>query len=119
MRRSIPMAYISASWTDCKTPAQLAKTAQGYCDQLKELGYLPVCPEMYLSMFLKSNNANDKVIDTEMSNELLRRCRVLVMCGEPGGEKMAAEVAKAEELRIIVTTLDGLEAVREYREAGK
>ena len=115
-RRSMPMAYISASWSDCKTPAQIAKAAQGYCDKLKEAGYLPVCPDMYLSMFLKRGNAKDKVIYKEMSEELLRRCRVLVVCDEPGGEKVAADVALAKRLRITVTSLDGIESVEKYLE---
>ncbi|MCF0130021.1 MAG: hypothetical protein HUJ70_15660 [Pseudobutyrivibrio sp.] len=118
-RRSMPMAYITASWADCKTSAQVAKTAQSYCDRLKEAGFLPVCPDMYLSMFLKRNNAKDKVIYKEMSEELLRRCRVLVVCDDPGGERVASDVAMAKRLRITVTSLDGIESVERYLEADR
>ena len=92
----------------------MAKTAQKYCAQIKEAGYIPVCPEMYLSMFLKRNNAKDKVLYKEMSEELLRRCRVLVVCGEPGGETVANDIALAKRLRIAITTLEGIEKVEEY-----
>ena len=68
MRRSIPLAYVTASYSDCSTGAQIAKAAQKYCTRIKEAGYIPICPDMYLSMFLKRNNAKDKVLYMEYIN---------------------------------------------------
>ena len=114
MRRSIPLAYVTASYSDCSTGAQIAKAAQKYCTRIKEAGYIPVCPDIYLSMFLKRNNAKDKVLYKEMSEELLRRCRVLVVCDELSGETVASDIALAKRLRIAITTLEGIEKVEEY-----
>ena len=114
MRRSIPLAYVTASYSDCTSGAQIAKAAQGYCTRIKEAGYIPICPDMYLSMFLMRNNAKDKVLYKEMSEELLRRCRVLVVCDELSGETVASDIALAKRLRITITTLEGIEKVEEY-----
>ena len=100
MRRSIPLAYVTASYSDCSTGAQIAKAAQKYCTRIKEAGYIPICPDMYLSMFLKRNNAKDKVLYKEMSEELLRRCRVLVVCDKPSGDIVANDITLAKRLRM-------------------
>ena len=45
MRRSIPLAYVTASYSNCTSGAQIAKAAQKYCTRIKEAGYIPICPD--------------------------------------------------------------------------
>ena len=44
----------------------------------------------------------------EMAGDLLRRARVLVVCGDRIDETVKNDVALAERLRITATTLDGI-----------
>ena len=47
-----------------------------------------------------------------MSRELLRRCRVLVVCGHVVTEEMKNDIAVAQRLGITATTLDGILSVK-------
>ena len=46
-----------------------------------------------------------------MSLELLRRCRILVVCGNDTDEAMKTDIAMAKKYHIAATTLDGILAV--------
>ena len=43
-----------------------------------------------------------------MAEELLRRCRVVVVCGKEISDGMTGEIALAKRLGIVTTTLDGV-----------
>ena len=45
-----PLAYITAPWSEDK--CENAKTAARYCRQVYDAGYSPVCPTMFLPLFL-------------------------------------------------------------------
>ena len=49
-----------------------------------------------------------------MSLEVLRRCRILVVCGNNITEEMTQEIWLAERLGIVTVTFDGLKEVSEY-----
>lgn len=50
-----PIAYITAAWSgDARADTQLAA---GYCRAVYEAGFSPVCPMLYLPLFL-----NDAVV---------------------------------------------------------
>lgn len=115
MRRSIPLAYVTASYSNCTSGAQIAKAAQKYCTRIKEAGYIPVCPGMYLSMFLKRNNAKDKVLYKEMSEELLRRCRVLVIYFH----KMNAVMEEADRREFLTHLIEMVEIYEEEQPNGQ
>ena len=43
-----------------------------------------------------------------MANELLRRSRILVVCGDSESEETLADIALAKHLRLPVTSFDGI-----------
>lgn len=47
-----------------------------------------------------------------MARDMLRRSRVLVVCGELIDENVKNDIATAERLRITATTLDGILTVK-------
>ncbi|WP_251317789.1 relaxase/mobilization nuclease domain-containing protein [Flintibacter muris] len=46
-----PLAYITAPWS--KNPHENAANAASYCRQVYDAGYSPVCPVLFLPLFLK------------------------------------------------------------------
>ena len=61
-----------------------------YSKTLFELGYVPICPCMMFSRFLSESVPEQREARRSMSLELLRRCRVLVVCSDELTEKMEA-----------------------------
>ena len=53
---------------------------------------------------------------SQISQQLLRRCRMLVVCGGEITAAMAGEIGAAEKLKLICTTLDGLAKIKEQNE---
>mgnify|MGYP001270152113 CR=1 FL=1 len=49
----------------------------------------------------------------QISQQLLRRCRMLVVCGNEITTAMAGEIGTAEKLKLICTTLDGLAKIKD------
>ena len=45
-----PMAYITAAWGN--NEFEVTETAAKYCRKLYEAGYTPICPPLYLPLFL-------------------------------------------------------------------
>lgn len=48
-----------------------------------------------------------------MSQILLKRCRMVVVCGDTFTLEMYVEISQAEKYKIICTTLEGLLKVQE------
>ncbi len=80
------------------------------CRALYDLGYLPVCPSLMFNRFLEVSCAEEREDSRIMSEEVLRRCRLLVTFGEINDE-MAREVLLARRLGIITTSFGGLSKV--------
>lgn len=105
-----PLAYITAPWNEDKCEA--AKSAARYCRQVYDAGFSPVCPQMFLPMFLTDSVPQEHNDGIEMARDYLRRSRVLVVCGDYVTESMKDDIATAERLRITATTLDGILTVK-------
>lgn len=105
-----PLAYITAPWSEdrCET----AKTAARYCRQVYDAGFSPICPPMFLPLFLTDSVPQEHNDGIEMARDYLRRSRVLVVCGDYVSESMKDDIATAERLRITATTLDGILTVK-------
>lgn len=69
---------------------------------------------MMFSRFLSDNVPEQREARRAMSLELLRRCRVLVVCGDEITEEMEAEVLFAKRLRIVSTTLSGIQTIAQH-----
>ena len=91
-----PLAYITAPWS--KNPHENAASAANYCRQVYDAGYSPVCPVLFLPLFLK--------------DEIPQEHKDGATNGQNG-------IATAERLRITATTLDGILTVKgQGREKG-
>ena len=101
-----PLAFISASWSRDELENRAA--ASKYCRAVYEAGYSPICPVLFHPCFLKVTNAKEHKDSREMSEELLRRSRILVICGDIVSDEVLSDIALARHLRIAATTLDGI-----------
>ena len=68
-------AYVSCSEEDSRVKVQK------YCRKIYELGYIPICPRFGFVPFLDESNAEDQQGLAQMSMLLLKRCRMVVVCG--------------------------------------
>ena len=106
-----PFAYVCSPYADA--PKANTIKAQQYSRRLYEMGYIPIAPHLLFPQFMNDNKPDERRDGLEMAQELLRRCRVVVMCGDEISDGMMAELGLAKRLGIVTTTLDGLQKVRE------
>ena len=100
------MAYITAAWSD--NEFEVTETAAKYCRKLYEAGYTPICPPLYLPLFLNDKVPQEHKDGIDMARDMLRRSRVLVVCGDVVDENVKNDIAIAQRLHITATTLDGI-----------
>ena len=55
---------------------------QKYCRKIYELGYVPICPRFGFLPFLDEGEAEDQQAYNRMSHLILKRCRMVVVCGK-------------------------------------
>ena len=105
-----PIAYITAPWgeDDVENTARAAK----YCREAYEAGFSPICPLLFLPLFLNGEIPQEHKDAVDMARDLLRRANVLVVCGKSVTESMKDDIAIAERLRITATTLSGILTVK-------
>ena len=104
-----PLAYISAPWGE--DHLKNATEAANFCRQVYEAGYSPVCPVLFMPTFLRGDTAAEVKDRKEMSDELLKRCRILVVCGDEVNDDVKSDIALAKHCRIAYTTIGGILAV--------
>lgn len=104
-----PLAYISAPWGEDNL--KNATDAASYCRQVYDAGYSPICPALFMPTFLKGDAPAEVKDRQEMSDELLKRCRILVVCGDTVNDEVKSNIALAKHCRIAYTTLGGILAV--------
>lgn len=105
-----PLAYITAAWSG-KQNLDTAQAAQ-YCRAVYEAGFSPICPLLYLPLFLNDAIPEEHKSGVDISRDLLRRSHVLVVCGSDVDEAVKNDIATAKRLNITATTLDGIMAVQ-------
>ena len=108
MKRSL--AYITAAWRG--DPAVDMEQAAHYCRVVYDAGYSPICPMLYLPLFLNDAVPEEHKNGIDMGRDLLRRSRVLVVCGHTVTESMKNDIAVAQRLGITATTLEGILTVK-------
>lgn len=105
-----PFAYITASWGE--NEFENTEDAAAYCRKVYEAGFAPICPLLFIPLFINDDIPQEHNDALDIGHEMLRRSRVLVVCGDSVDEAMKADIAIAERLRITSTTLDGILAVK-------
>ena len=101
------MAYVCC-------PAEESRVKeQRYCRKIYELGYVPICPRFGFLPFLEEGEAEDQQAYNRMSHLILKRCRMVVVCGKEVTGTMNTDISTADRLHIICTTLDGLIKIKE------
>lgn len=105
-----PLAYITAAWSGERSTD--TKQAARYCRAVYEAGFSPVCPRLYLPLFLNDAIPEEHKSGIDMSRDLLRRAHVLVVCGSGIDEEVKNDIAVAGRLNITATTLNGILTVK-------
>jgi hypothetical protein len=86
-----PLAYITAAWLG--GDSENAELAAQYCRTVYEAGFSPICPPLYLPLFLNDAVPEEHKSGIDMSRDLLRRSHVLVVCGHSMTEAMKNDIA--------------------------
>ena len=84
MSRTIPRAYVTAAWPKNRVDAE--DLARKYCGELVKAGYLPLCPVLAFSGIIGEDDPDGEKKRREMSEDLLKRARFLVVCGTANSE---------------------------------
>ena len=101
-----PLAYITSDWSDDEFEAQ--SMARKFCRNVYEAGFSPICPKLMYTDLFRDEVPQEHKDRLEMAAELLRRSRILIVCGDFMDEQVKDDVALAKRLRIPATTLDGI-----------
>lgn len=101
-----PLAYITAVWCDAEIEGK--EQALNYCRNVYEAGYSPICPRLMHTDFLDDKVPQEHSDRLSMAMELLRRCRIVVVCGSATDVQVKNDIALAKRYHIVATTLDGI-----------
>ncbi len=112
-----PFAYITAPWGE--NEFENTEDAAAYCRKVFDAGFAPICPLLFLPLFINDAIPQEHKDGLDIGHEMLRRSRVLVVCGDTVDEAMKADIAIAERLRITATTLDGILTVKGQGRSGE
>ena len=105
MSRTIPRAYVTAAWSKNRVEAE--DEARKYCRELVKAGYLPLCPVLAFSGIISEGDPDGDKKRREMSEDLLKRARFLVICGNKTNEYVKEDISIAKRAKVIPTTLAG------------
>ncbi len=105
-----PLAYLTAAWSG--QPEIDMELAAGYCRLAYEAGFSPICPLIYLPLFLDDGVPEEHKAGIDMARDMLRRSHTLIVCGETVDEDVKNDIAVAGRLGIAATTLEGVLAVK-------
>lgn len=106
MSRTIPRAYVTAAWSKNRVDAE--DEAKKYCSELVKVGYLPLCPILAFSGIISDDDPDGDKKRREMSEDLLKRARFLVICGGKMNEDVKEDISIAKRAKVIPTTLEGI-----------
>ena len=106
MSRTIPRAYVTAAWS--RNPVEANDQAKKYCGELVKAGYLPLCPVLAFSGVIAEDDPDGEKKRREMSQDLLKRARFLVVCGKKINDEVREDISIAKLSKVIPTTLEGV-----------
>ena len=110
-----PLAYITAAWSS-NFDVDIDQAAS-YCRAVYEAGFSPICPVLYLPLFLSREVPEEHKSSIDIGRDLLRRSHVLVVCGEEINEDVKNDIATAQRLKITATTFDGIMTIKKQGRA--
>ena len=94
-------------------PDVFKELAARYCRMAYEAGFSPICPILYLPLFINDAIPEEHKNGIDMRRDMLRRSHVLVVCGDEVDEDVKNDIAVAKRLNITATTLDGILTVNQ------
>ena len=106
-----PLAYITAAWSGI--PEVDNDLAVAFCRAAYKAGLSPICPQLYLPLFLNETIPEEHKDGIDMARDMLKRSRVLLICGESIDEAVKNDIAIAQRMNITATTLDGVLTVNQ------
>ena len=92
-----PLAYITAAWYGGDT--ENAELDAQYCRAVYDAGFAPICPALFLPLFLNDAVPEEHKSSIDIGRDLLRRSRVLVVCGHTVTESMKNDIADRVPIR--------------------
>lgn len=101
-----PWAYVTAAWSTDRSRAK--RSAKRYCRKLYEAGYTPICPLLSLPEIINVSNADEFKDYIDMSEDMLRRSRILVVCGTTVDETVLTDIAIANRFHVASSTMRGV-----------
>ena len=111
-----PLAYITSDWSDDEFEAR--SMARKFCRNVYEAGFSPICPLLYLPLFLNDSVPEEHKAGIDMRRDMLRRSHTLIVCGSAVDEDVKNDIAVAGRLGIAATTLEGVLAVKGHGTPG-
>lgn len=103
-----PLAYVTAAWSTYDSVTMMVQ-ANSFCRRVYEAGYNPICPMMMHKGFIHEDDVQEKGDAVSMASDILRRCRILVVCGKAKDKQVQDDMALASRLNIVSSTLEGIE----------
>lgn len=97
---------MTAAWS--RNPTVAREEARRYCSELTREGYLPLCPVLAFDGIFSEEDSDAHKRRREMSEDLLRRARFLVICGSRQNDDVKDDIAVARKAKVIVTSLEGV-----------
>lgn len=88
------------------------KMAREYCRKAYKAGYLPLAPHLLFPQFLSDNVPEERENGMAMAKALLRRCRLIMVCGDTVTDGMMEEIMLANRLNMPVAPLEETLTVR-------
>ena len=104
-----PWADVTSAWSADRSKAK--RSAKRYCRKLYEGGYTPICPLLSLPEVIDVSNADEYKDYMDMSEDMLRRSRILVVCGTAVNETVLTDIAIANRFHVASSTMRGVLSV--------
>ena len=73
-----PLAYLTAAWSG--EPDVDMELAAHYCRLAYEAGFSPICPLLYLPLFLNDSVPEEHKAGIDMRRDMLRRISIPALC---------------------------------------
>lgn len=112
-----PIAYV-CSPTNTKIIFNSKKACE-YSRTIYDHGYTPIAPHLLFPQFMDESIAEECNEMTMMNKVLIRKSRIMFVCGDAITSRMQQEMLYARQIGITVVPLDGIVRIEEYLKKGE